>query len=415
MRTFSYNCPGLGNTRVVGALKSLLRQTTPSLVFLSETKQIEEYNEEFRKKLGYDKGDAWSTNQEGGGRAGGVALWWKEEVLVQVMSSSLHHIDAKVIEKDGVVWRFTGVYGWSKNEDKHNMWELMTLLNDQWRGPWLCGGDFNQIVNSGEKSGGRLMGDGYMEDFRLYLAECGLKDLVFHGYPFTWDNRRKAKRFVEERLDLFVATNEWQVHFPEARILHLDRDRSDHRPLVCDPKGEANIEVKWGWQFRFEPHWVRHDGCKQTVAQVRSEEGHSETVNKLDKCRLKLDQWSKETFPNYRTQPARIKKEIRKLDWLRKTNVVLDQRRTLESELAALDHDEELFWKQRSRANWLKGGDKNTNYFHWKASSRKKRNTLKKLQDEAGKRYVGQEELFACMVTFCLYSQRVHHQFRHRC
>lgn len=45
---------------------------------------------------------------------------------------------------------------------------------------------------------------------------------------------------------------------------------------------------------------------------------------------------------------------------------------------------EEDYWHARARANELKDGDKNTSYFHHKASSRRRRNTIKGLEDDAG-------------------------------
>ncbi|XP_004305638.1 PREDICTED: putative ribonuclease H protein At1g65750-like [Fragaria vesca subsp. vesca] len=45
---------------------------------------------------------------------------------------------------------------------------------------------------------------------------------------------------------------------------------------------------------------------------------------------------------------------------------------------------DETYWRQRSRAIWLKKGDRNSKFFHKKASNRKKRNRIKGLRDEHG-------------------------------
>jgi hypothetical protein len=43
---------------------------------------------------------------------------------------------------------------------------------------------------------------------------------------------------------------------------------------------------------------------------------------------------------------------------------------------------EEIIWRQRSRAVWLKDGDRNTKFFFAKAAQRKKVNEIKKLKDQ---------------------------------
>jgi len=53
-------------------------------------------------------------------------------------------------------------------------------------------------------------------------------------------------------------------------------------------------------------------------------------------------------------------------------------------ELNKLLDSEEIMWHQRSRIIWLKSGDKNTSFFHTKASSRLQQNTIDRFQDSNG-------------------------------
>ncbi|CAL1368445.1 unnamed protein product [Linum trigynum] len=164
-----------------------------------------------------------------------------------------------------------------------------------------------------EKRGGQVRAEVEMEAFRNSLTDSGLRDMGFEGYPFTWENRRMEGGYIEERLDRFVGSDSWLDNFPNACVRHLDKTRSDHRPIICDSRGEEGEEPKWGWHFRSDPFWAWN------------EPGAADIMSKINGCRGKLDIWSSATFPNFGRQKAKIKRALRALEKVCRTPRVEEQ------------------------------------------------------------------------------------------
>lgn len=74
--------------------------------------------------------------------------------------------------------------------------------------PWVCGGDFNEILSPGEETGGDDRPFSDMLRFRNVLDCCDLMDMGYVGPKLTWDNRREDGANIQERLDRFVANTE---------------------------------------------------------------------------------------------------------------------------------------------------------------------------------------------------------------
>lgn len=77
-------------------------------------------------------------------------------------------------------WRFMGFYGTPEKVNRRESWELRRLRNNS-NLPCLVMRDFNEILCSFEKKGGRLHNIGNMIQFHQTLDDCELFDLGFAG------------------------------------------------------------------------------------------------------------------------------------------------------------------------------------------------------------------------------------------
>lgn len=113
----------------------------------------------------------------------------------------------------------------------------------------------------------------------------------------------------------------------------------------------------------------------------------------MNRCRTRLRSWSSKKFPKCNREV--IKNSLLELEDLQTrcpfTSSVRQQE--LSSSLAELWVQEERYWQQRSRVNWLKSGDSNTRFFHLSTVHRRQRNRILKIQNAAGDWVVGENRI----------------------
>ncbi|KAH6762363.1 hypothetical protein C2S52_019796 [Perilla frutescens var. hirtella] len=211
------------NPETVRELKWQLKHKCPRLVFLMETKLQKDELKTWIRDFYFDDFFVVDCEKDGGGRKGGLALLWTSEWTVHVLSSSSHHINADIDN-----WRFSGVYGWAENNLTHLTWDLLRDLCKEGSKSWLCAGDFNEILYHHEKSGGVVREEVRIVNFRMALQDCALEDIGYSGFNYTWSNNHEGSKNILERLDRFLATDDWMEKFPLVKVEHLVRVVSDH-------------------------------------------------------------------------------------------------------------------------------------------------------------------------------------------
>lgn len=157
-------------------------------------------------------------------------------------------------------------------------WELIRSLYRCGSLPWLCGGNFHEILKTHEKSGGRLRPYGQMEKFRNVFDECNLLDLGFVGNKFTWSKTYPNGGMVWERLDRVVCTVEWYDLFPSTNMQTVTCVSSDHNPICIRLEG---IEIKTQRLWRFEQMWLENSGCRDTMLGTWGRSASGSPMEKL--------------------------------------------------------------------------------------------------------------------------------------
>lgn len=271
------------------------------------------------------------------------------------------------------------------------MWELLRRTKCNSSAPWLMLGDFNETMWQTEHLLSSKRSERLMENFRNVLSDCNLFDLGFKGPCWTFNNKQEGIKNVRARLDRGVASPTWTDYFKKANMEHICSSRSDHLPLLVRfgqrkewrPKGDKRQKI-----FRYEHMWERSGSLQSMIDSSWKRDGPAANleavIEKLASMQKELRGWAKRDFGSVLKQTVEIRN---KLSMLWNAPYSVEQQKSINKCSVELDElllREELMWRQRSRATYLREGDRNTKWFQRKATWRKKKNDITKLKDSSG-------------------------------
>ncbi|KAF7134615.1 hypothetical protein RHSIM_Rhsim08G0178900 [Rhododendron simsii] len=382
MVMLSWNVQGMGRPLTFQILQGLCTTHRPLVVFLMETKNKRSTLEKIRMKLQYNNG----CYVDPIGKSGGLALWWSDEVTIDVRFKSKNIFHCVVNwPRISTPFLITFIYAPPVWVDWLSFWNYMRSVASENRLPWLCVGDFNECSSQAEKQGGNPCSRGRLDQFHGFVSDCEFMDLEFKGPSFTWSNNQDGDNNIRVRLDRAMVTVDWRNLFPLTQVWNELKVGSDHCPLIV----KCRVPLKRvPFSFKFESKWTTHPECGQIIASAwtQSQQGSHlyGLVQRLKKCKEFLLEWSKKTFGRDKMNLKRFQERLRSIQMALFSQENLQEERKLIKEIEVLLLREEMTLHQRSRVNWLTYGDKNSAFFHACINQRRQRNQLIMLKTGGG-------------------------------
>lgn len=172
----------MGNPITVHRLKELLKDHAPDIIFLMETKNTEEVITNLLPFFDYESRFLVPPHSPGGG---GLAIYWKKDIDLHVLCSCNNYIDTSISYKNNI-FVATFVYGEPDHTKRRDVWNEIINLAFSREEPWFLTGDFNDILENCEKTGGPTRTEGSFGDFRAFISQGDLYDIQHSGNSLSW-------------------------------------------------------------------------------------------------------------------------------------------------------------------------------------------------------------------------------------
>ncbi|KAL1310123.1 uncharacterized protein [Arachis hypogaea] len=344
MNILTWNCRGAGGKTFPNLIRDLKRDYDLNFVILLETHISGDRGRTVRNRIGFDG----MFVEDARGQSGGIWCLWNSDIWeVEILWHKFQFVHMRIQGRNSSPWMLTAIYGSPQRSLRKQLWKDLEFLSESMNLPWCVIRDFNAYLHDFERKGGSIsQNNSACRDFQNCVSNCGLLDLGYSGWPFTW---KRGSLF--EGLDRGLSNMEWQMCFPDARIKHLPMLKSDHSPLLLQFSHPAPPNRRRR-PFHFLAGWLSHPDFKNLVQ--RSWKFEDSWNNCMNDFQNSLRIWNSNVFGDINKKKSRI---LRRLQGIT-NNISNGYNRFLEdlqgrlwAEYEETLAQEELLWFQKSRCN----------------------------------------------------------------
>jgi hypothetical protein len=266
---------------------------------------------------------------------------------------------------------------------------------------------FQYDPQSGREKRGNTSSGTRIWDFQNLIDNSNLIDTETSNGIFTWTNRRTRSHQIACRLDRFLLSDSLMLEGTALETCILDVHGSDHWPIQLWLDIPATPGQK---PFRLEQFWLSHPDFQQKVhtwwreAAVPYGSKMYRFQQKLKNFKQKLKTWNKHTFGNIFEAQKKLMDQMGIVQsQIREQGISEDlkaQEAAISQKLEERKSQEEILWRQKSRIQWLKEGDRNTKFFHRSTIQRRHTNHITQLISDNGKIIHSHEDLEEELVAY---------------
>eukprot|EP00253_Pinus_taeda_P010151 PITA_10151 len=196
---------------------------------------------------------------------------------------------------------------------------------------------------------------------------------------FTWNNKRGGETHIASKLDRFIISEDLMLTDQEVIVRVLPFGGSDHWLVQLEIKG---IGIPRNKPFRFENIWLNHP----------------DFISNIEK-------WWLEDLQIQGTSMFLLHKRLKHIKVLNQAlitegfdKVKSEQVDKHHQDLENLCKQEEILWRQKSRVQWLKEGERNTIFFHKSTIANIAYNRISSIKNEEGEFEKSHEAIEAVLV-----------------
>jgi len=372
MKIGSWNVRGFGADRKKSMVKEIIRTEKLDLIGLVETKHTEVTQWEMAKcwgKVEFDYSHVMATQN-----SGGIIVTWNHEAFTvgNSFASSRWLCLVGIFQQLKISCALCVVYAPTDHNERMKTWDQLRYMKAIVGVPCIIMGDFNEVMEPSERKGAAGYTTG-MRELQNLLLDLDAVDMNI-GQNFTWYRKNAASR-----LDRFWIDKELLLKISSGSVHCKGRMFSDHHPLIF-----SSDQVEWGPSpFRTLDCWLEEPSFQKTFSLEWIQLAGLPLQEKLKLIKGPLKSWNKKVFGHIDNRISTFQAAIKVLEDKAQEGFLQEsdncRLEALSSQLWLWIARKERYWRQLSRSKLIKEGDRNTKFFHLKASMRKQRNKIDRL------------------------------------